>query len=334
MNCNRHVVDRRTAIAAGIATLAQPGVAFAQGAEWKPSKPIRLICGQAPGASTDATARAYSDYFGQKLGVPVTVENKPGGIGMVAGETVAHAPPDGTTLLVSLQSVLAQAPALLKKPLIDVDKDLVPIAAIGVGPVVAVTHKDFPAATIQEIVALSKKKPVNVGNYAVGSGWQMMLNQLMKDTGAQLNVVNYKGTGAMMADLFAGHIDLGAGSLAGLAGGLQKGLVKPAIIAVGARSTKLPGIPTWVDAGFKGAAYEDLAEMNILMAPAGTPQNVLDTLARLVSASVTDSQRVMDVRATLGAEDTPLVGAELRQFIGRSWPTYRRLSREMGLAAE
>jgi len=334
MHRNQIGIDRRTAIAAALAATALPAKLFAQAGDWKPTKPIRLICGQAPGASTDATARAYSDFFAQKLGVTVTVENKPGGVGMVAGEAVARAPADGSTLLVSLQSVMAQAPALLKKPLIDVDKDLVPIAAIGVGPVVAVTHKDYPATTMQEIIALSKKKPVNVGNYAVGSGWQMMLNQLAKDTGAQLNVVNYKGTGAMLADLFAGHIDLGAGSLAGLAGGLQKGLVKPSLIAVGTRSSKLPGIPTWVDAGFRGPAYEDLAELNILMAPAGTPQNVIDTLARIVAVSITDSQRVKDVRATLGAEDTPLVGAELRQFIGRSWPTYRRLSREMGLSAE
>lgn len=333
MNSERQFeIRRRDAIAAALATMAWPG-AFAQ-TDWKPAKPIRLICGQAPGASTDATARAYSDYFSQKLGVPVTVENKPGGVGTVAGEAVARSAPDGTTLLVSLQSVMAQAPVLIKKPLIDPDRDLLPIAAIGVGPVVGSLHKDFPAKTIQEVIALSKKKPVNVGNYAIGSGWQMMLNQLVKETGAQLNVVNYKGTGAMVADLFAGHIDMGAGSLAGLAGGLDKGLIKPIVIAVGHRSAKLPGIPTWIDAGFRGPAYEDLAEMNILMAPAGTPQNIIDTLARLVSMSVTDSQRVKNVRETLGAEDTPLVGAELRQFIGRSWPTYRKLSREMGLSAE
>ena len=253
---------------------------------------------------------------------------------MVAGEAVARSTPDGTTLLVSLQSVMAQMPVLIKKPAIDPDKDLLPIAAIGVGPVVASTHKDFPARTIQELVALSKKKPVNVGNYAIGSGWQMMLAQLVKDTGAQLNVVNYRGTGAMVTDLYAGHIDIGAGSLAGLAGGLEKGLIKPMVIVVGSRSSKLPGIPTWVDAGFRGPAYEDLAEMNILMAPAGTPQIIIDTLARLVSASVADSARVKSVRETLGAEDTPLIGAELQHFISRSWPTYRKLSREMGLAAE
>lgn len=327
-------ISRRHLLAAGAASFAGlPGLASAQ-AGWQPSKPIRIICAQAPGASTDATSRALADFLSQKLGVPVTVENKPGGVGMVAGETVANAPPDGHTLLMSLQSSMAQAPALLKKPLINPDKDLVPIGAYGVGPVVAVLNKDFPAKTIQEVIAASKRKPVNVGNYAIGSGWQMMLNQLVKETGAQLNVVNYKGTGAMLNDLFAGHIDLGAGSLAGMAGGLQKGLVKPVVIVIGSRSSKLPGVPTWVDAGFKGPAFEDLAEMNILMAPAATPPHIVETLGKLVAASVQESPRVQAVRETLGAEDTPLVGAPLKQFIGRSWPTYRRISSEMGLTSD
>ena len=324
--------SRRDVLFAGLASVA--GSSFAQTGAWQPAKPIRIICGQAPGASTDATSRAFADYFSQKLGVPVTVENKPGAVGMVAGEAVAHAAPDGHTLLMTLNSQMAQAPALLKKPLINPDTDLVTIAAVGVGPVVGVLNKDFPAKSLAEVIEISKRKPVNVGNYAIGSGWQMTLSQLAKETGAQFNVVNYKGTGAMLSDLFAGHIDMGAGSLAGMAGGLQKGLVKPIVIAVGTRSAKLPGVPTWGDVGHKGPAYEDLAEMNLLMAPAGTPNHILEALARLVTASIAESPRFRSVRETLGADDTPLVGPELRQFISRSWTTYRRMSREMNLSAE
>ena len=115
----RSSISRRDAIAASLAAMYLPSTTFAQAADWKPTRPIRLICGQAPGASTDATARAYSDYFSQKLGVPVTVENKPGGVGMVAGEAVARSTPEGTgtTLLVSLQSVMAQMPVLIKSQL-------------------------------------------------------------------------------------------------------------------------------------------------------------------------------------------------------------------------
>lgn len=325
-------VSRRQVMAAGGALLLS-GALPARAQAW-PSKSIRIVCAQAPGASTDATSRAYAEYFSQRLKVPVVVENRPGGVGMIAAEAVARSAPDGHTLLVTLQSQPAQAPVLLKKTPIDPDKDLVPIAAIGVGPVVGVVHKDFPVTNLAELIAYAKKKPVNVGNYAIGSGWQMMLAQLVKDTGAQFNVVNYKGTGAMLMDLYGGQIDLGAGSLAGLGGGLQKGNVRPVVIAIGHRSARLPGIPTWVEAGFKGPAYEDLAEMNILMAPAGTPAPVVEQLARMVQESVTDSVKVKQVRETLSADDTPLTGQALQQFIGRSWPTYRRLTREMGLLAE
>jgi tripartite-type tricarboxylate transporter receptor subunit TctC len=332
MPSNLHIHPRRELLVAAAAWLAAP-VSWAQSTAW-PQKTIKIVAAQAPGSSNDATARAYADFFSQKLKVQVVVDNRPGGVGMIAGEVVARSAPDGHTLLLTLQSQPAQAPALLKKPSIDPDKDLIPIASIGVGPVVAVVHKDFPVNTLAELIAYAKKKPVNVGNYAIGSGWQLMLSQLAKDTGAQFNVVNYKGTGAMLMDLYGGQIDMGAGSLAGMGGGLLKGQVRPVVIIIGQRSAKLPGIPTWVEAGFKGPAYEDLAETNMLFAPAGTPAAVIDQLAKLVQESVTESPKVRAVRETLAADDVPLVGNALNQFIARSWPTYRRLTRDMGIQAD
>lgn len=327
-------IDRRQLLVAGSGALASGLLPAIARAETWPTKPIRIVAAQAPGSSNDATARAFADYFSQKLGVPVVVENKPGAIGMIAAETVAHAAPDGYTLLLTLHSQPAQAPALLRKMPVDPDKELLPIASIGVGPVTAVVHKDFPVKTLAELIAYSRTKPVNVGNYSIGSGWQLMLAQLAKETGGQFNVVNYKGTGAMLMDLYAGTVDMGAGSLAGMGAGIKKGSIRPIAIAIGQRSSSLPGIPTWVDAGFKGAAFEDLAECNMLFAPVGTPAPIVERLAGLVTTSVTESARVKAVRETLFAEDVPLTGKALQEFIGRTWPTYRRLTRELNIAAE
>lgn len=330
---SRRAMGRRDLLALGAAALAAHALPARASEAW-PAKPIRIIAGQAPGSSNDSTARAFADYAAQKLGVPVVVENKPGGLGMIAAESVARSTPDGYTLLLSLHSQPAQAPALLKKLSIDTDKDLVPIAAMGVGPVVAVVNKDFPVQTLEQAIAYSKKKPINVGNYSIGSGWQLMLAQLAKDTGGQFNVVNYKGTGAMLMDLYAGTIDMGAGSLAGMGAGLDKGAVRPVVITVGDKSRRLPGIPRWVDAGFKGPAYEDLAECNMLFAPAGTPPEVVRRLADLFTSSVNESPRIKAVRETLHEEGPILTGDPLRQFIQRTWPSYRRLTRELNLVVD
>lgn len=323
--------QRRLLLIAGSGAVAAsllPSMARAQA--W-PSKPIKIIAAQAPGSSNDATGRAFADYFSSKLGVPVVVENRPGGLGMIAAEAVARSAPDGHTFLLTLHSQLAQAPVLLKKPPIDTSRDLVPIGSIGVGPVVAVVNKDLQVKNLTELIDLARKRPVSVGNYAIGSGWQLMLAKLAKQTGAQFTVVNYKGTGAMLMDLYGGQIEVGAGSLAGMGAGIQKGSVRPVVIIIGNRSNKLPGIPTWVDAGFTGPAFEDLAECNMLLGPAGTPSEVIDRIARLIHESVTDSPKVKAVRDQLAADDVPLTGVALQQFINRTWASYRTLTREIGL---
>ena len=325
---------RRQLLVLGTGALAASLLPLTGHAQTWPTKSIKLIAAQAPGSSNDATARAFADYFSSRLGVPVVVENRPGGLGMIAAEAVAHAPADGHTLLITLHSQLAQAPVLLKKPPIDTNKDLVPIGSIGVGPVVAAVHKDLPVKNIAELIELARKRPVSVGNYAIGSGWQLMLTKLAAQTGAQFTIVNYKGTGAMLMDLYSGQIEIGAGSLAGMGAGIQKGFIRPVVIIIGNRSNKLPGIPTWVDAGYSGPAFEDLAECNMLLGPAGMPPQVVDRLARLIHDSVTDSPRVKAVREQLAADDVPLTGAALQQFIHRTWASYRSLSRETGLTVE
>ena len=328
-----HTVGRRKALALGVAALAAHALPVRAAAGW-PSRSIRIVAGQAPGSSNDVTARAYADFISQKLGVAAVVESKPGGLGMIAADAVAHAAPDGYTLLMSLHSQLAQAPALLKKVPLDTDKDLLPIMAVGVGPVVGAVNKNFAAQTLEEVIAYSKKKPVNVGNYSIGSGWQLMLAQLAKDTGGQFNIVNYKGTGEMLKDLYAGTVDMGAGSLAGIGAAIDQGAIKPVVITVGEKSSRLPGVPRWVDVGFKGPAYEDLAECNMLFAPAGTPPDVVQRLADLAVASAKESPRMQSVLETLHEEGPILTGEALRKFIARTWPSYRRLTRELHLSVD
>ena len=324
---SRRAIFSATGVAIGLYALG------ARAATW-PSKAIRIVAAQAPGSSNDVTARALADYFTQKLGVPAIVENRPGGVSMIAADAVVRSPADGHTLLIALNSQLAQAPVLLKKPLIDPDKDLVPVASIGVGPVTGVVHKDFPAQTLEQLIAYAKKKPVNVGNYAIGSGWQLMLTQLSRETGAQFNVVNYKGTGAMLMDLYSGQVDIGAGSLAGIGAGIQKDVIKPFVVFTPKRSARMPEVPTWTESGFRGPAFEDLLESNVIYLPAGTPSQIVTQLATLVHDAYLESPRLKNALQVLAEDEPPLTGENLRRFIDRSWTSYRKLTRQQGTPTE
>lgn len=327
-------MTRRRVLAAGAAAASASLLPQAARADDKwPSKPIRFVAAQAPGASTDGTARAFADYLSSRLGVPIVVENKPGAGGMIAAETVANSAPDGYTFLVTLHSQLAQAPVLLKKPPINPDTDLVPIGAISTGRGVMVARKDLPARDFGEVIELARKKPVTVGNYSIGSGWQLMMAEVAKQTGAEFTILNYRGTGLMVGDLAGGQIDIGAGSLAGFGPLIESGAMRPMlIVSGGGRTPRYPELKIWEDFGLQGEAFTALQESNMLLGPAGLPQPIIDRLSALYVEAVDKSARVQALRHTLVADDKPLVGEELQAYIKSVWPVYRKLSTELGLA--
>lgn len=325
---------RRLLAMAGSALAAAwlPRTALAQ--EW-PAKPIRIVAAQAPGSSNDATARALAEYLTAQLKQAVVVENKPGGVGMIAADTVARSAPDGYTLLITLHSQLAQAPVLLKKPPLDPMKDLVPVGAFGTGVSPMVVKKDLPVNNLKELIALARKRPVSVGNYGIGSGWQLMVTQLAKQTGGQFDLVHYKGTGPMVFDLMAGNIDIGAGSMAGLAAGIQRGAFRPIALVNGdSKNPLLPGVPGWAEEGFTGPAYQSLKEYNMVLAPAGTPGDVVARLGGLIRRSATESDKVKMVLDQLGVTETPPTGAAVTQLIAQTWPAYQELTRELNLTVQ
>ena len=331
-NSSDHTRRRLLLAASGSALVACGLPRMARAQDW-PSRPIRLIAAQAPGSSNDTTARALGTYLSTQLKTPVVVENKPGAIGMIAADAVAHSNPDGYTLLITLHSQLAQAPVLLKKPPINPDTDLIPIGAYSTGLSPAAVKKSLPVKNLKELIALSKTRPISVGNYGIGSSWQLMIKKLGEMTGGEFTIVNYKGTGPMVMDLMAGNIDLGAGSLAGLLGGIENGSIKPVfLLNSDSKNPVLPGVRSWVEEGFTGPVFENLTEYNMVLAPAGTPAKIIETLSDLIRRSPAESKEVKQTLNLLGIpEHTPLVGAELKTMIGQIWPTFRRLTKELNI---
>lgn len=303
-------------------------------AQGYPNKPIRIVVSQNPGGTTDATGRAFADLLSQKLGVTVSVENKPGAGGMIAAESVAHATPDGYTLFVGLHSQLAQAPVLFKKPLIDPDKDLVPIAAVTAGGLPTAVRTSLPVKNVQELVELSRKKTVNAGNYSIGSGWHLLLSQLTKETGGQFVVVSYKGTPAMFTDLVGQQTDVATGSVISIGPFMQKDGLRIIAIMSDRRSTKYPDVPTWAEQGFTSPAFTKLLEYNMLLAPAGTPKEVLAILSKAASNGETESPKIAKLLETIGSSEPVLVDQPLKKMISEVWPVYRQLTTELKLTPE
>lgn len=303
-------------------------------AQTYPSKPIRIIASQNPGGTTDATARAFADHLSQKLGVSVTVENRPGAGGMIAAETVARSAPDGYTLFVGLHSQLAQAPVLFKKPLVDPDKDLIPVAAVTAGGLPTAVRADLPVKNAKELVALSLKQNINAGNYSLGSGWHLLLTQLMKETGGQFTVVSYKGTPPMFTDLVGKQTDVATGSVISIGPFMHRDDLRVIAMISDRRSTKFPDVPTWAEQGFTSPAFSKLLEYNMMLAPAGTPKEVLDILTKATVDAATASPKMATLLDTIGSTEPVLVDQPLRTMISEVWPVYRTLTTDLKLTPE
>lgn len=323
---------RHTVLAASILL----GLIFSPASHaWKPSGTVKIVAAQAPGSSNDLTARSLSEYMMTHFKETFIVENRAGGGGMIAADAVAKSSPDGRTLLITLQSNLAQAPVMLKNPPIDPDKDLVPICAYSTGFGVVVANADSGINNFEELLARAKKGSVPTGNYAIGSGWQLMVDQLAKDTGGDFNVVNYRGTGQMVQDLAGGTVVLGAGSLAGLKPFLDSGKVKP-IVSLNPfnfPSADYPDLKTFNELGFDHPVYSSLIEMNMLLAPSGTPAEAIESLAdACVEAAATPRMgAILQEQMGIPAGYKPLRGQELKALIDKTWPVYREMTASMGI---
>ena len=299
-----------------------------------PAKPIRIIASQNPGGTTDATARAFAEYLTQRLGVTVSVENRPGAGGMIAAEAVAHGAADGYTLFVGLHSQLAQASVLFKKPLINPDTELTPVAAVTAGGLPAAVHTGLSVKTAKDLVELSRQRTVNAGNYSLGSGWHLLLTQLAKETGGQFVVVSYKGTPAMFTDLVGKQTDVATGSVISIAPFMQREGLRIIAIMSDRRSTKYPDVPTWAEQGFTSPAFTKLLEYNMLLAPAGTPKNIIAKISDTVADAAKHSQKMMVLLDMIGSDDQVLVGEPLTKMISEVWPVYRQLTTELKLTPE
>ena len=244
-------------------------------AAW-PEKPIRLVVPYGPGGSSDVIARLLANEMGKTLGQTVIVDNKGGASGIVAMQDVAHAAPDGYTIVLGHVGTLAVNPAMFAK-LPYGSEDFVSVALLAKVPMVFAVGANVPAQTLGEFVALAKAQPgkLNYGSAGNGSAGHLAFEMLKVTTNIDVTHVPYKGTGAQLTDLLAGNIDAASAGPAGFISQAKAGKIK--IIASGSaqRLAALPNVPTVAELGYPGF---DSSQWFGLLAPAKTPADVVSRL--------------------------------------------------------
>src|SRR3954454_3804604 len=256
--------------------LLSPG-AFAQ--TNYPETTVRILVGFPPGTAPDVVARAMSDRLAVNLGKPVVVENITGANGNIACDRAAKSPPDGYTLVMCGNGSLIFGPSLYDKLPYDPVKDFAPITQVFVAANILVVHPDVPAKSLPELVALAKARPgeLTYGHTGIGSS-QHLAAELFKSM-ARLDIrpIGYRGSTAVLPDLLAGRITLGFTNIVNVAPLVKEGKLRGFAVTSRKRSALVPDLPTMAESGFHG--YEAVPWFG-LMAPAGTPQPIIDKLHR------------------------------------------------------
>jgi tripartite-type tricarboxylate transporter receptor subunit TctC len=251
-----------------------------------PSRPLRIVVPNAPGGAADLTARSVGQAMSAALGQPVVIENKPGAGGVVAGETVARAEPDGHTMLL-VSSGTAVSAALFKSLPFDTLRDFAPVSLMATFDLVLVAAEGGRFGSLQELLAYARANPgkLNLGTPQVGTTQNLAAELFKATAGISAQVVPFNGTPPVITALRSGEIDVGLDILGPLVGQIRAKALRPLAVLGAKRAPQFPDVPTAREAGGALASF-NVASWNGLAVPARTPAAAIDRLSRAVNAAV------------------------------------------------
>ena len=249
-----------------------------------PSKPIRIVVPFGAGGVADLTARTVAQKMSESLGQSVIIDNKPGAGGVVAGEAVAKAEPDGHTLLLMSNGTAVSA-GLFKALPFDAVRDFAPVSTLGYFDIAILTAADAPYKSMAELLAYAKTNPgkLNVGTINIGSTQNLAAELFRTRTGLDFLVVPFNGTPAVTTALRGHQVDIAIEILGPMMGQVQSKAVRVLAVMGDTRAEQLPDVPTLMQSGVRDF---DVSSWNALAAPAKTPKEVIARLNREVQAAV------------------------------------------------
>ncbi|HEV2008802.1 MAG TPA: tripartite tricarboxylate transporter substrate binding protein [Burkholderiales bacterium] len=296
-----------------------------------PTKPIRMIVGFAPGGGTDTTARAISNKLGELLGHQVIVDNRAGAAGNIATELVANANPDGYTILLGTIAALAINPSLYRSKLpFDSVRDFAPIIQAVDSTNILVLHQSVPAASVKELIALAKTKPLNYGSSGVGGTGHLAGELFNSMAGTKMTHIPYKGGGPAMIDLVGGQVQLVFATAASAVPQIKGGKIKGIAVTTIKRSALMPNIPTIAESGLPGF---DANNWYGLLAPAKTPRPIIMRL----NSEVTKVLAMPDVKEFLfnqGLDPAPGTPEQFGAYIKSEIAKWAKVVKDSGARAD
>jgi tripartite-type tricarboxylate transporter receptor subunit TctC len=282
--------------------------------EW-PSKPVRVLVGFAAGGNIDNLARLTCARLGKIFGQNFVIENRPGATGSIAAEAAAKAAPDGYTLFWAGTGTVSILPFINKLPY-DTVKDFEPISVIGSSPQVLVVNPEVPAKSVAEFIAYVKARPGKLsygGGGGPGSVGNLLMSLFLKRAGLSMIDVSYRGTAPAMVDVIAGHIPTMFSPLPEAVPQGRAGKVRMIAVSGEQRSVQIPEVPTIAESGFPG--YHGTS-WNAIMAPKGTPKEIVDKIAAEFVKAVKDPEFVKALDK-YGADPLGLTPEQFTEFLAK-----------------
>lgn len=304
-----------------------PAAAAAQA--W-PSRSVKMVVPFPAGGATDVVARLLAQKLTQTWGQSVIVDNRAGAGGNIGADLVAKAVPDGYTLLMTSGSIVTANPYMYKSMPFDAARDLVAITNVASGPQVIVVYPGLPVKDLRELIAYAKANPkkLNVGSAGVGTQTHLAFENFAYSAGIDVTHVPYKGEASALTDLMGGQIQMVTPNMGAAISLIKDGKIRALAVTSRERNSQLPGVPaaSEVIPGFENTGWFGL------MAPAGTPREVIDRVYR-------DSAKILlsdDFRAKLAQQGMAPVAntpAEFAAAIREESARWAKVIRERGLAA-
>lgn len=286
-------ISRRTAILSAVLTLLPWQVATVRAQSNWPAKPIRLVLPVAPGGATDAMVRLIQNPLSELLGQPVVIENRPGGAGVIAAETVKKAAPDGYSFAV-IGTSFAANPALFTSLPYDTAKDFVPVAFLLDSITSWAVPASSPVADVAGLTKLAKDKPGSVayGTGGIGQASHFSVAQFCLLAGVEMTHVPYRGAAPAVTDALAGHLPLVAATTSTVGAHVRDGKLRILAIASRDRSAIFPDVPTLQELGYPVV----IGEFNALVAPAGTDPGIVNKMNGAIRAVLKRSEIASEYR--------------------------------------